>query len=387
MAEITLASIIVAETADAIYRKMLQVASSLGLVTESWASGDPTRSTFDAVSRQEASKESSTIEMIKAGFLDLASGNGLKLCARYLFNTEYIQATFATCTVRLNNAGAQPYEFEVGDVIVGHNTSDKTYTATDIGTGILNPGGTLEITVTADEAGSASSAGIGDITTMVTSFPKVTCTNLTAAVGVDEESDAALKARAKAKLAALSPNGPADAYAYVATTPDLVNGQQITRVRVLSDSTNGDVTIYIAGASGAVAGGVVTDVQDGIDTWANPHNNEPTVSSAVNETIAITYALWVYESISESAESLEERIELALAAAMKERPIGGDVLDGDPTGNIYVGWIESVILGEVGREKAFRVSVTTPATDVALAINDVPILGTVTPTINFVADP
>jgi uncharacterized phage protein gp47/JayE len=382
MSEVTLASLVTIETQDAIYAKHLVVLQSLGEETESWKSGDPTRSQLDAISRFEASKEKDVAASIASGFLDLAEGDGLTLCARGL-GTERIKATYATCTWRLTNTGPEPFIFDPNDLIAASNDG-QTYRSSTGGT--LAAGGTLDVTIIAEIAGSESSAGIGDITTMVTAFPKVSATNITSAVGLDEESDPALRIRAKAKFGANSPNGPADAYSYVATTPDRVGGAQITRTRVIDDSTVGEVEVYIAGPSGAVDSETVDLVEIGLEKWANPLCNELTVTSATNKTIPVTYQLWVYESISEEISALEDLIEAALLAAITTRPIGGDIIPPALTGFVYQGWIESVILAIVG-PKAFRVAVSLPAGDVACDIDDVPVLGTVTPTITLVEDP
>ena len=385
MAETALSDLVSEETAASFLSKMLVIAQALGLTTESWQSGDPDLTLFDAFARIQETKESGIVAIVKAGFLDLATGAGLTLCARYLFNTERNPATYATCTLRLSNASALPITIDPDDVTVKNSSTEATFRNTTGGT--IGAGSTLDVTIEAETSGSDSTSGVGDIDTMVTAIPQVTCTNTTAAVGTDEESDTALRARAKAKLGSLSPNGPADAYAYVATTPELVNDAVVTRVRVIHDSTIGEVTVYLADEDGAVDAGTVTDVEAGIETWANPLCNSATVASATNVSIAVTYELWVYESISKTSSEVQAIVEEALLDGLRTRPIGGDIIPPATTGKIYKGWIEKTILSAV-EPYGFRVSVTLPAADTTLANSEVATLGTVTATsVHLVSDP
>jgi phage-related baseplate assembly protein len=400
MAEVSLASLIIAEAKDVIYAKAITIAQAIGLETETWKSGDPTRSLFDVDSRLHEAKEAGVVEAIKAGFLDLSSGNGTTLCARYLFNTERIAATYATCTLRITNTGSDTFTWDPDDLTAINNaaTGKPTYRNTTGGTiqpagsvdGSGNPTDVLDVTIEAEVAGSDGSAGVGDIDELVTKYPNITVTNTTAAVGRDEERDAALKARCKAKWASLSPNGPKDALAYVATTPDLVDGVTVTRTRTYPDSTVGEVLFYIADDAGAVDASVVTAVEEGVETYAVPHCIDVTVASAANLSQNVTYTLWVYSSINLTTAEIEDLVEDALLAALATRPIGGDIIPPATTGNLYKGFLESTILSAVqidGVAYGFRVSIATPAADVAVANNQVVTLGTVTATINLIEAP
>lgn len=385
MAETALSDLVTEETAASFLAKMLVIAQALGLTTESWLSGDPDLTLFDAFSRIQETKEAGIVAICRAGFLDLASGDGLTLCARYLFNTERNAATYATCTLRFTNGGALPVTVDPEDVTVKNATTGATYRNTTGGT--IAAGGTLDVTIEAETAGSDATSGVGDIDTMVTAIPSITCTNTTSAVGADAESDTALRGRAKAKLGALSPNGPSDAYAYVATTPELVSDAVVTRVRVVHDSTVGEVTVYLADDDGAVDAGTVTAVEAGLETWANPLCNSATVASASNSSLAVTYELWVYESISKTVSEIEDLVEAALLEGLRTRPIGGDIIPPATTGKIYKGWIEKTILGAV-EPYGFRVSVTAPSGDTSLTNAQVATLGAVTVTaVHLVEDP
>lgn len=382
---LTLAQLIVRHTKAAIYDTAIAVAENVGLPVTSWQPGDPTRSLYHVLSEILDALEEVVAGYITSGFLDYATGDWLKILARQVYNVTVPEATYATTAVTLTNGGGGLYEIEAGDLTLKNTTTGKTYRNTSGGTLAAGPGTTLDIDVEAEEAGSDSSAAAGEIDDLVTALLGVTCTNATAATGTDEQSEATTRQQCRDKLGALSPNGPAEAYAYVARNSELTGTTGVTRVRVYSESETGDVTVYLAGPSGGVSAGDRTDVEDAIVTWANPLCNTPTVVAATNQTQAITYTLWVYKSANKTSAEIQADVTDALQSLFAEHPIGGDIITPGGTGYMYKSLIESTIRGALSQ--AFRVSVATPATDVAIANNTVAVLGTVTATINLVDDP
>lgn len=384
MSLVDLAALVTAQVKSAILSTMLDLADTVGLDTETWKEGDPTRTTFDVVSRQWEAWEANAVRFIRGGFLELATGDALELLAYYHFGVDKQKATYAQCTVRLTNAGSAPYTFDPDDLTFVNAATKATYRNSTGGT--LAGSGTLDLTVIAETAGSAGSSGVGTILALVTALPQVSVTNLTAAVGLDAESDAALQARCRAKLGALSPTGPADAYHYVATTAALNGGAQVTRTRVLADSAVGNVTVYVAGAAGAVSAGDVVLVQAGLNVWATPLTVEATAVNSSNLVVPVTYTLWVYDSISLTTAAIQTIVAAALLESFRTRPIGGDVEPPATTGKIYRSWIEGQIIQSVAPH-GYRCSVSTPAGDTSMTIGQVATLGTVTPTVTLVAAP
>lgn len=380
----TLADLRQPETEETIRQKLFDILQVLGVDAESWESGDPTRSLLDSTSRLLSTFEPANVAAINSGFRELATGPGLTIWARQMYNVERIPATYAVCVVRITNAGGALIEIEPDDLTFLSSATQKTYRNTTGGT--LLGGGTLDVTVAAEESGSDSNALPGEIDSLVDSIPRVSVTNTTTAIGTNEERDADLQSRSLASLGALSSNGPSDAYNFVTRTPKLVNGRVITRARVIDDSTVGEVEIYIAGPSGAVDAPTVADVDAGIETWCNPLCNSHTVASATNAAINITYQLWVYAGINKTGADIETAIEKALADALTTRPVGGDITPPSAVGYLYRGFLEATILQAVA-PFGYRVLVTTPITDTALAANQVATLGTVTHAINVVEGP
>lgn len=389
-----LSDLLTQATKSALYAKGLEVAAAVGLPVTSWQPGDPTRSLYWFASEILSTLEGVVVNYIASGFLDFAVARAeanpdarkwLVLLAEQVYGYTATEATYATCTVTLSNGGGGLYPIEAGDLTFRSTTTGKTYRNTSGGTLASGPGTTLTIDVVADEPGSASSASAGDITEMVTTLLGVTCANPTAAVGLDAESPNAIASGCKAKLGALSPNGPRSAYEYVATTPALTGTSNVTRARSVGDSATGDVTLYLAGPSGAVAGADVALVQTAIETWATPLCITPTAVSAANKVIAPTYELWLYDTVGMTEAAAHALVQTALQAMVTARPISGDVIPPATSGYVYHSLIEATIASPFPGE-VFRVAVTTPAGDTAIAANEVPVLGTVTPTaVHFVS--
>jgi uncharacterized protein YcfL len=358
----TLDDMLTTETKSEIYARALVLADDLGVNTESWVAGDPTRSLYHFLSEIFEVLEQIAAGLAKSGFLGLAENEWLTILADQLFDVERVEATYAATSVTLTNGGGGLYVIEAGDVTVKSSTSDKTYTNTSGGTLASGPATTLTLDFVADEAGAESSALATEIDTLVTGMLGVTCSNATAAVGLDEEDDESVVARCKAKLAALSPNGAKDAYSFVVQSSDLTGTTENTKARTVSDEFTGAVKVSVAGPTGAVTAGDVD--------LCTPNCITSSVENSTNELVTVTYQVWLYDDVGETLASIEEKVEIALLAMFAAEPIGGDVIPPATTGKLYVSNIAGVIKG-VFPLHTFRVVVTSPAADVAMSINDV----------------
>jgi uncharacterized phage protein gp47/JayE len=381
---VSLASLLVKETKATILNAGLQIAAALGLPVTSWQAGDPTRALFTFQAERLATLEDLVLGYIASAFLDYASGVWLKVLADQVFGVKVPDATYATTSITLTNTGGGNYTIDVGTLTVKSSTSGKTYRNTTAGV-LLGVGATCTLDVVADEAGSASSAGAGEIDALVTGLLGVTCTNPTAAVGIDEQSEDTTRQQCRDKLGSLSPNGPKEAYSYVTRNSDLTTTRNVTRVRVFPVSSTGTVTIYIAGPSGAVSSPDRALVEAAIVKWATPNCITPVVLSAANVVIPVTYQLWIYRSVNKTSAEIQADILTALQAMFAARPIGGDIIAPALTGAIYQSMIASTI--RAAFPQAFRVDVSSPAGDTALTNGQVGTLGAITATINLVNDP
>jgi phage-related baseplate assembly protein len=375
-------------TTDEVKQAIYDVLAQVGVDTTSWKPGAVERTRIAGESVVIAATSILVAELANGGFLETAEGDWLTLVAKYVYGEDRVLASFAPGEVTLTNTGGGVYDEAAGDVLVMNTATGKTYRTTeDLHLGV---GDTVTIGIVATEAGSASTSIAGAIDAISSpSMTGVTCTNALAVVGDDDESDALLKTRCSEKLGSLSPNGPWDAYSFVARNTKRADGSSVdvTRVRTTKDGY-GNVAVFLATDSGEVSGTADDPTTDlgaislAIQTSAVPLAVTANVYSAEKRLIDVTYQVWLYSNTGRTTAQVTSAIYAALLDFMKTRPIGGDVISG--TGAVYVSAIEGVIKSAFPND-IFRVVVSLPAGDVPMEFFQVPVLGTVTPTVTFVA--
>jgi hypothetical protein len=370
---------------DEILAELLSIAASLGAPTTSWSEGDATLTQLMTVSQKLADLTVVAVDITKGGFGELLPSDAwADRWALSRFNITRVPAKAAagavidiTCTA---DAAAQTYQLR--EIIIAHDTTGKTYRNDEVIT--LGPSVSLTGKLfSADEAGSASTAAPGAITTVVSALVGVSVTNTSSMIGSDQETTMALVTRGRAKLSSLSPNGPKDAYDFVARTPYFPDGTPcaptstpITRTRTVVNETTGEITVYCATAAGAPSGGDVAIVQTAIDSFAEPWGVTATAVAGNPHVIDITYQSWVQGSNLTTGQ-IETAQANALASWFALVPFGGYVIPPD-TGDVYVEALEQVIAASV--PGTVRVVVSIPAAKVDLTPDEIATLGTLTPT-------
>lgn len=369
-------------TRDQVQASIYEVLGIVGVNTTTWKPGAVVRTMIAATSIVIAAFSSLTAQIARSGFLELAEGDWLTLVARHVYAVERELATFAEGQITLTNAGGGTFTLDPDDLVISNPATGKSYRNTlPFTLGALT---SITIPIRAIEAGSASTSSPNAITQVETTLLGVTCTNAVAVVGRDAEQDPALRARCSEKLGALSPNGPWDAYSYAARNAKRPDGTAIgvTRVRISKDGF-GNVTVYCATASGAVTGTVIDPNTDlgivdlEIQRKAAPLAVTANAVSAAPVSIPITYSVWMRNSSGLTSGQIEAAVSAKLTTFMAGQPIGGNVIGADP-GKVFQDAIKTAI-GST-RPEIFHVVVTAPAADVVLALNQVPVLGTVTAT-------
>lgn len=381
----TVAELVFEANRDELFAKELEIAETLELSTSTWRKGDPTRTIYYTLAVLFEIHEGDVADFIRGAFLDTAEGDWAYVKAEQDYGVTASPADFAACTGTLTNAGLLSFPLDPGDLIVANSSTGKTFRNRDALQ--LDPSGVLtDVTIVADEAGSLSTSGVGDIDTMVSAFAGVTFVNTTTAIGNDIESVDNIKSRARLKPASLSPNGPSQAYAYVALTPSLNGGANITKVRVNDDSTTGHVSMFLGNASGAPSTGDRDLVRDACAINCVPLCITPSINNAVEQLQDITYTAWIYDRASLTVQEVKDLIAAALAKLFLDLPIGGDVIPPAISGSLYVSDIIGTIKG--AHPDIFRVTLATPAADVpATDLSYVFKIGLLTGTVNVVESP
>jgi hypothetical protein len=357
------------QTQAEIYADALDRATTADLPVSTWREDDPTLTEYDFLAEILAAREGVTVELIKAGWLTQASGDWLTVHALEVYGVTREEATYAAGTVTLVNSGGGLYALDAGGLIVKSTLTGKAYHSTVALS--LAAGATASVAVVADEPGTDSDAGTDDIDVIVTPpLLGVSITASTPASAVDEQSDASLRVACSGTLGMISPDGPPDAYTYVATNTALTGDVEITRAWTVDDSSTGDVVVFVAGSEGAVSSTAIALAQAAIDVWATPLCVTAVVGNAVEFTQAVTFTASGDDLPADLSASVTE----VLAALFSEIPINGVLA----LSAIYV-----AIHTELLRIGATNVAVTVsvPAVDYdPPALGSVILLGTVTGT-------
>ena len=377
-------------TKEEVSESIFDALEALGVKTSSWKPGAVARTIIAGVAIVLAAFSTLQAEIAKNGFLELSEGDWLTVVARQVYGVERNVGTFAAGELTLDNTAGGVFAPGIGDVIALNTTTGKTYRNTEafsIGafeTGVL-------VDFQAIEIGSDSTSAPAEIDALETVLLGVTVTNAAALVGQDFETDEALKARARAKTGTLSPNGPSDAYRFLALSAETDDGTPagVTRVTTVPDG-EGNVIVYVATASGPLTGSIgdtttpLGAVDESIQTLAVPLAVTAITTSAIANTIAVTYEIWLRASVGLTVPELDTLIGTALANFMATQPIGGSrkVPGG---GFVFLQALEDAITGALPAGSLIDLDVTVPAADVAILENEAPVLGAVTPSINLIA--
>src|SRR5690606_38669450 len=155
------------------------------------------------------------------------------------------------------------------------------------------------------------------------------------------------------------PNGPSDAYEFVALNSTLTGTTEPTKAASDGDNTDGTVTLYVAGASGPVSGGALTAVEDAVARWATPLCTAATVSNATEVEVAVEITVHVRTSAGLSEADVQARVAAAIEAVFAELPIGGN-------GGYLHAWMLTSAAHDALDGYAYNAVLAAPAADVEL---------------------
>lgn len=272
------------------------------LPTSSWHAGS-TPLTIVETDAQANEDMALTIQSIaKSGFLTEAEDHWLDLVLEDVYDLERSAGQVAQHTVRLTDAGSGgPYSIAAGQLVVSGASGLRF---SNIASGTLLQGSTLDLTFQAEQRGTAYNLGLGGISRLLTALPGVTVANIDVGSGssitqqgVNRETDAAAQARAMLRWGERGDGAVEDAYALWATTASA----DVTRVLVKADpDVPGGVLLLLAGPAGTVDAGAISDVEDYIEPRV-PFGSVLTVESAVATDVPITATVYVRAGYGSSA--------------------------------------------------------------------------------------
>jgi phage-related baseplate assembly protein len=327
-----LATLFVAKTAAQILDASLEFATFLGLPVTSWRTGDPTKTQFEAQAEHLAILDQNLAEYVKGGYLDTAEGVWLTIYAEQAYGVTRGAASVASAELTLTNSGAGVYSWDANDLTFTNPTTGKTYKNTEA-VSLSGVGATATFAFAAEEAGSASTTG-ADTLELLTSVLGVTVTSNEAAIGIDEQSDSELRTACRESLAALSPNGPADAYRFVATNSELTGASTANKVAVYADDPTGLVTVYVSNYADQVSAPDLVLVEDALRLLCLPLAVSLDVVNATQIDQNVTVSLFVWPS-SLTNDAIRDAAELAVETLFVATPIGGRVHTSSIVGAIF----------------------------------------------------
>jgi hypothetical protein len=233
-------------------------------------------------------------------------------------------------------------------------------------------------TVRAELAGTGGNASNNTITRILSpALPGVTCNNPVigststwlSASAIDREGDAALLARCLARWATLGSGFTRDAVAYWCRSAKTTSGANAGATRVSFGPVPGDgtYTVYVAGASGVLAGPAVTAIQTELDL-RKPITDTPTVVAAKSATIACTGTVR-FKSAATTAE------QAAVLAAIRTYVNALEMPDDGETITIDIASIHAAIYGAAPGRIA-DVDLSSPSGDTAVTLGNVAIADT-----------
>ena len=352
-------------------QEVIDLLAQLGFPSNSWQSASIQRTMVQAMGWVYMTCRNLVASSVTFGFNETAEDDALTYFAASHYDNTRIAAVKTQGTVRLTGGatGSFPYAIAIGDLVV----SDGTYTFRNITGGTLNASSTLDLTFEAEVAGDDSNVADTTITTMVTPLAGVTCSNpdlgaglgWMTRVGVDAETNAALRARNRTKWAALPIEVPADGYEYIARTA-------VSNCRVDVDDSNpggaGTVYVYIAKSDGAASGAEVTLVQAAVD--ARLMGGQCTVYAA--DAVTQNFDFDLYHESGYTSANIKTAVEAAITAFVNSQPVSGN--DNPPPGGLIT--LNALIAAISAVTGVSAVVMTTPSSDITVPAWDVIVCGT-----------
>lgn len=380
----TFDELLTVRTEDEVRDELLSQLSTRGFPVTAWQSGNPGRTLVEAQASGLVDGDEATAAIAAGATLETAEGGWLTLHARGHYQEERQPAVFAEGYVQLVcAAGSGPYTLTEGAFIVGIQASGDVDAVRFLAaeTRTLNPGQTANLLVRAESPGETWNVANGAITFAFTPLPGVTVSNpdysggtwLTR-VGLDEEGDASLRARCRAKWATLSTYGWTEAaVAYFASSATYDDGSPVgvRRVYVGQGPGDGTYTVFVAGATGTLAGPAVAAVQAYIDA-RKPINDVPTVAGAAVVTVTVAGNVRFRAGFNTAAN--RAAVDSGIAAFVNANPIGTDGVSTDAV-EIDEAGIKASIYSAVPGGIA-DVDLSSPTADTAVAEGYVAVVNT-----------
>lgn len=383
----TLDSLLKELTPDQCLEALVNIVDTVGVPSTAYQEGSVVRTLLEADSDMMSYTTWVLSGIAASGFLETAAGEWLDLVAIYGGSGLYRNgASYAQGSIELTNTTGGTFTAASGALTVRNSNTGKQYR--NVGAISVANNASAVYTFEAVEAGAASNAAAGEITSLTTSVSGVAVANTTTFVGLDQESDESLRSRLRFYHQAKSSFGPSEAYHYWAKQALKGDGTPVgvTKVKTISDGS-GTLTVVVASDAGAIPAG-----PDGIDsvdailrTSALTQGPTLIVQSAVEHLLAGTVSVYAYNDANLTTDDVQDLVLASLTDRVKALPIGGDNDGLTSDGGAF--YRTSFLHALQPHEAIFRAESTTFTADIALDPDEVVRLGTFVINVNFRARP
>lgn len=394
-----------------VLRGLLTSAIAEGIKVTAWATGNPTRAIYRSMSDYGKDVYSLIGQIADNGMLESSFDEALDVVAAEVYGLVFPDATYATTTLLIDNAGGGEYPYSPDNpLLLTSSVTKKQYTSLGAGV-IVALTNSQPLSIRAVEAGSASTALPGQIDEWVSSVDGLAINQPNAAIGEDEPSDESKKAACRARVgfvptaSTIGAGGAPGAYESVARGgPDGKGGVvrpdgsriTVTRVRVVPDGSGG-VIVYVANDSGPLTSPDLVLVKAAVFAYTKPSGVPVDVLNAAAVPLSCTLTIWIGASTTATNDEVKAAITLALITYTRAVQIGGYDLG---SGGIVPlrGGLEEAAVGEAPTEqgpgsgaksvaKVIKLQFASPSGDTSIAANGVPVVnGIPTITVNRVAN-
>lgn len=373
-------------TRDEALQTLLELLQGFGFATSSWQTGSVQRSLVE-MSAEVWSQVSGTIAFIaRGGFNALASGEALTQFSDSSYDNQRIAAVATRGDMVLTESiGGGPYPIAIGERVVVDSASGQTYRNTTGGT--LNPSSSLTLEWQAEVGGTNGNIDASLTTlSLQTTIAGVAVTNppigatgtWITALGVDQESDAALRNRNRAKWASMAQSRPEDGYIFLALSATTPSGTPVGITKAAVDATNPGgqftVIVYIANDETTATAGQVADVE----IFLQARRSISTIGGVLpgNEITApaVTVPLTITGTVYHKAGSDQSVVGAAVQAAVKARIVGLQ-LGGEMFQPFTTGLALTELVAEISNvDNVLSVVLTNPTANIPLSFNQLLVL-------------
>lgn len=365
-------------TPDEVRTTLYMILNKLGINTTAFQPGSAIRTVLAAVSTLFSVYTEWAGAAIRGLHLFTATGDWLDVIAELDYSTTRNIASRAGGHVLIENTSAGLYEYEPNSLTLKYYKNGIVYYYSNKDAVTFNNAEIKTVFIEAEVLGSAPNF-IPITVPDTTSFTAVGNDNLiisvnTSLLGTDAETDQSLQNRAYLQASAISPNGPSDAYRYVATSTLDSNGAPIASKATVY-ATPGNVQVYVATDVGSAVDPVGLEIlRARIQTTVVPLGVQFTIDSCTEKPISIFYKVYCKKNTTYTQDIIKELIVDKLSKWISEYPIGGYPSIGDAEHATHAGWMyRDAVIGEI--ESALdRSGIANPIfhTEVTITTNGVP---------------